>query len=350
MATVSLTQFQPGSSPRAANNAMKSAVKTMAKAKHCAVVWFADIVQRKLFRELGYSSIYQYAQMELGFSSTRTGDFLRLAKRLDELPQLKQELEAGEIGYSAARELIKVASPQNEKVWLDEARKCTRDVLAEKVSLARDEAKNRAQENPNQSSLLAGPASNVPVAAVRHRVNLEMSSEQFARYEALWEKLHKMGGIPVGSGNIEAILEGLATLVDTAGQGVTAPVQIHVHKCPECEKATTATSRGEIPLTISEMERLECDAQIAEAGHPNKSSIPPAVKRNVLSRDRHRCQSPGCTSARFLEVHHIIPRSKGGSNKPENLVSLCGGCHQILHDRGTKYCPRGAKPNPLKSG
>ncbi len=176
-----------------------------------------------------------------------------------------------------------------------------------------------------------------------------MSTEQFARYEALWEKLHKMGGVPAGAGNVEVILEGLASLVESAGTCATTPVQIHVHKCPECEHATTATSRGDIPLAASELERLECDAKISETGQPNKSSIPPSVKRNVLSRDRHRCQSRGCTSTRFLEVHHIIPRIRGGSNKPENLVSLCGGCHQILHERGTQNCPPGVKHNPFKS-
>lgn len=341
MATGTLIQFQPDSSPFAANNAMKLSVKTMARARHCAVVWFADIVRRKLFRELGYSSIYQYAKIELGFSSTRTGDFLRLVKKLDGLPQLKQELETGKIGYTSARELIKVVEPGNEKEWLDEARKCSRDILAKKVSQARVGAKNRAMQNPNQGTLLDEPTPDVPIAAIRHRVNLEMSTEQFARYEGLWEKLHKMGGIPAGSGNVELILEGLAGLVESAGSSTTAAVQIHVHKCSDCEQAITTTSRGDIPLAAPELERLECDAKISKTGQPNKSSIPPSVKRNVLSRDRHRCQSPGCNSARFPEVHHIIPRNQGGSNKPENLVSLCGGCHQPLHDRGSKNCPRG---------
>ena len=278
----------------------------------------------------------------MGFSSSRTGDFLRLAKKLDELPQLKRELEQGKVGYTQAREIIKVAQPDNEKQWLEEARKTTRDGLAKKVKLARDKAKVRKLANPNQGTLLTNQPADIPVAAVRHRVNFEMSTEQFARYEALWEKLYKLGGIPVGADKCEILLEGLAELIETFGSNnaettIKPPVQIHIHQCPECKAASTTTSRGEAKLGAKELERMECDAQIDEPGKPNKTTVPPSVRRKALSRDRHQCQANGCNNTRFLEVHHIIPRIKGGSNRLGNLVTFCGACHQLLHDRGHKF-------------
>lgn len=32
-----------------------------------------------------------------------------------------------------------------------------------------------------------------------------------------------------------------------------------------------------------------------------------------------------------LDVHHIKPFSKGGTNKPTNLAVLCAGCHRRVH-------------------
>jgi hypothetical protein len=338
MATLNLMEFQAESTPQEANRAMKLAVCSMAKARHCAVVWFADIVGRGLFRQLGYSSIYQYAGLELGFSSSRTGDFLRLVKKLEKLPQLKQDLERGKVGYTKAREIIKVAKPENEKRWLAEARKTTRDGLAKKVKQAKLQAEKQTKKNPEQRLLIPEPVVDVPQAAVRHSVNLEMSTEQLARYEALWEKLYKLGGVPAGSEKIEIILRGLGELVSNSGHdaGVVtaAPVQINVHQCPDCERASIATSRGETPLSRNELERLQCDAKIARDGEPNKASIPPSIKRKVFSRDRHQCQAAGCKNSRFLEVHHKTPRRNGGSNAISNLITLCSGCHQLLHDRG----------------
>jgi len=49
------------------------------------------------------------------------------------------------------------------------------------------------------------------------------------------------------------------------------------------------------------------------------------VTRNyaILKRDRFRCQVPGCNCRRNLHIHHIIPRSHGGTDEPENLIVLC---------------------------
>lgn len=33
----------------------------------------------------------------------------------------------------------------------------------------------------------------------------------------------------------------------------------------------------------------------------------------------------------YLEVHHVIPLSKGGPDTPENCVALCPNCHRAMH-------------------
>lgn len=55
------------------------------------------------------------------------------------------------------------------------------------------------------------------------------------------------------------------------------------------------------------------------------------VKSAVLNRDNYTCQICGEKDTR-LEVHHIQYRSKGGSNRMDNLVTLCSDCHDKIHD------------------
>jgi hypothetical protein len=80
-----------------------------------------------------------------------------------------------------------------------------------------------------------------------------------------------------------------------------------------------------------------CDAQHIGAldGEPVRATqdIAPRVRRFVVRRDRGRCRVPGCRSAANLELHHIVPRSRGGSHEASNLIQLCDGCH-TAHHRG----------------
>ncbi len=72
------------------------------------------------------------------------------------------------------------------------------------------------------------------------------------------------------------------------------PVQIHIPQCPDCEKKSVQTSRGEIEVGQAEFEQAECDSQICRPGQRNTTSIPPATRRFVLSRARYKCERPGC--------------------------------------------------------
>lgn len=51
------------------------------------------------------------------------------------------------------------------------------------------------------------------------------------------------------------------------------------------------------------------------------------LREAVLYRDKHTCQHCGERNKR-MEVHHHLPRSEGGTNQTENLITLCVDCHE----------------------
>jgi len=339
---MNITPFEPYKTARFADAALKESVRTLEQAQQCAVLWFGEIMHRKLYRKLGYSSINQYAHTELNFSKSRTGDFVQLAKKLEQLPEVRKSVANGQLGYTKAREIVKVASPETEKGWVEEAKGCSRRELERKVADARDRARRKAQANPNQAELVpAAKLEKIPPAAIPVRLSLEMTPEQFACYEAMLEILHKLG--PVRS-RTEMVLEAMAELVaarknagdEKAPRGAFAgePLyQIHVHQCPDCGQASVSTSKGELTVEKEVIEAMQCDARVDRPGQRNTATIPPATRRMVLARDRHRCRTAGCDHTKFLEVHHIKPRGAGGSNSPDNLITLCSACHRLWHEK-----------------
>lgn len=50
------------------------------------------------------------------------------------------------------------------------------------------------------------------------------------------------------------------------------------------------------------------------------------IRSLVLERDGYRCRRCGRTG--YLEVDHITPVQRGGSDDLVNLQSLCRGCHR----------------------
>ncbi|GET35287.1 HNH endonuclease [Microseira wollei] len=57
--------------------------------------------------------------------------------------------------------------------------------------------------------------------------------------------------------------------------------------------------------------------------------IPASVRVTVLHRDGLKCVFCGRGAPKVeLEVDHILPFSKGGSNDPSNLQTLCFDCNR----------------------
>jgi len=57
--------------------------------------------------------------------------------------------------------------------------------------------------------------------------------------------------------------------------------------------------------------------------------VPDSIRYKVLKAGKQRCALCGITAKdRMLDVDHIIPRSRGGSSKEENLQVLCAKCNR----------------------
>ncbi len=52
-------------------------------------------------------------------------------------------------------------------------------------------------------------------------------------------------------------------------------------------------------------------------------------RKAIYARDGYRCAL--CDNSRYLQIHHVIPRKDGGTDSPQNLITLCSVCHGHAH-------------------
>lgn len=64
------------------------------------------------------------------------------------------------------------------------------------------------------------------------------------------------------------------------------------------------------------------------------------LREYILHRDNHKCQNPKCKNKDkqpILEIHHIKYRSSGGTDTPNNLITLCNKCHTSPNHKQGKF-------------
>lgn len=60
-----------------------------------------------------------------------------------------------------------------------------------------------------------------------------------------------------------------------------------------------------------------------------------AIARRLIKERGNPCQNCKWDEAN-CDVHHILPRSKGGTNEKSNLIILCPNCHRLMHKNKLK--------------
>jgi hypothetical protein len=298
----------------------------------------------------------------LGMTLKTAQAWLRVARKLQELPLTDDSFRKGEISYSVVRAMSRVATPENEALFLQYARSSTGELMAKVCAHLRQQL--AAIEHPDVASLLhlafrphddgsvtlsvrmrADQAATVRKAvAVKVELDREQGAPKRDPSEARLDRVNAIVGIcerfletaskDLGR-RIPGAFEALVT-VDLATLMGTGPVPVD-----RCELADGT------PISAEAARRICCDSPVVPAllkpnGDPvdvgrRKRALTKPLRWKLFIRDRGMCQFPGCHARGYLDAHHIQHWARGGATKLENLVLLCRDKHHVyVHEGGFK--------------
>ena len=304
----------------------------------------------RLWRRHGYNSLVEYMEVELGYTPRAALDRLRVAKAIEELPRIGEALSQGDLSFSAARELTRVATGETEQAWLDASAELNVRQVEELVS---------------GHAVGDVPADPIDPGLVREVLRYEVSPEVKALARQAKKIVTKQRGERLDDDAFLAavfrqVIDGPSAPASSIGaDGAGAPAssigsdgaglpassrtraayQVATTICRQCKRGWQDGGGAVVEMSPPAVERALCDAD--EIGalddgkvHRARQAIPPATRRKVLRRDHDRCRVPGCHASTNLDLHHLVPRERGGTHDLENLIVLCEG-HHLAHHEGS---------------
>jgi len=283
-------------SARAADAALASGLLEMKRLGH--------------FRVLGYSRLQDYAEAELDLTRSKAKALVEIATRLESLPRVRAEFEAGELPWTKARQVGRVATPESEERWLARAHCLSNRGLEEEVAREKGEAP-------------------------RVRIVLELSASDAADLDDAIRALReeRSEALDLGAAVVELCRRAMGPPADRPGH------QIVIHECQTCAKASRDAFDGPIEVAPADVAAAKVDAEILDLrpsapesvprqGRGRRLTIKPAERRAIRARDRDRCVL--CGSRAWLHIHHVERRA----GDPAVLSLLCSACHKRLVHAG----------------
>ncbi len=103
----------------------RSAAKTMQRSEAAAAFYLAELDERRLWLELGYSSVIAYAAEASDIAAKKTYALLNIGRRLRELPIIRAAFDEGRIGWTKVRDILRLKGDIDENEMLEKARTST---------------------------------------------------------------------------------------------------------------------------------------------------------------------------------------------------------------------------------
>ena len=338
-------------------------------------------------RERGYArhllpSTAHWLNWQCGIGMIAAREKVRVARALENLPEIRAGFASGEFSYSKVRAMTRVATPANESVLASIARHGTASHVEKLVrkyrwTQQRDAGKTAQSQHLNRSvhwhfdedetfvlNARLPPEIGALVAQALQTAG-DVLREERLRDERDELRPHvdvnQFGWSSTSTAHTanradalrlvaESFLATRSDEVESTSSADRFQVVVHVDQAvltrnvdaSDSEPHCAELDRG-AALALETVRRLSCDGTVVGVlegrdGEPlnigrKSRSIPPAIKRALRARDGG-CRFPGCDRTRFCDGHHVKHWADGGETKLGNLVTLCSFHHGLLHEGG----------------
>ena len=297
------------------------------------------IDEKKIFYTQGFTSLFDYSVKALKLSESSASNFIVVARKSKTIPELKRAIATGDLTVSKARKITPVLTPVNQAHWIELAKNLPKHKLEKEIAKQMPGAatSERAKYVSETRIELKIGVSEDLMQKLRHAQNL--LSQKLIKAATLEDTISELAQFFLSKQDPVLVAKRLAQKKHANGSPkIFIPNEPSSKNEPTSMPATKLASTGELADGHLNFEnnRLEKFFSNAQASVPGTRYIEATLKHQIRLRDGFQCAHTGskndrCTNRRWLEIHHKVPLSQGGSNNLSNLQTLCSAHHRTLH-------------------
>lgn len=322
----------------------------------------AALDERDVGREDGSADTVAWTAESARVTRAHARQMVETARALVELPAVMAAAGAGRLSWDQLEPLAQVATPATDEEWADRASGWTPSQLARAARAERAVTAEEACDRLARRSLTWWWDSQ-NMLRIRGRLPDVMGATIVRALERIAEPVTQDADgqyEPFDVRCADALGE-LASqrLVDDA-EPDRACVVVHAPVAALIEGSTEPGAElagDDVSIANETVRRLACDATLqpmfeapdgsAVAAGRRTRTIPAAMRRRVMQRDRH-CRFPGCDRTRGVQVHHAVHHADDGVTELWNLVLLCPQHHRFLHEHRWRIKGDPGRPDGLE--
>ena len=299
----------------------------------------------------------------LSIPQSSAHEYVQVARAMLAFPLLRESFLAGNINYSKVRLLLPLITGDNEAELLELAGKLAYSEL--ELALLRYRG---GQEGPARESYVrvkSRPAGRVALwanfnAAEGARLMAALKVGEIAWHgtdlkklrgadgsvdeNAVDEELRKLGGARRhGLPQNELLLRSFLGLVNI---GLSTPSNPLRSPGAHVNVVMTTDGRAYLPMNPGapseavksflsnadyRINKVDDTGLVLNTGRRFRLATDAQINALMLMW-RGACAMPGCSHARFMEMHHIHDWADGGTTDLDNLLPLCSACHSMVSD------------------
>lgn len=268
------TEIKNGSEINRLHEEFKECGKNAKLWKRKCCLLLPEIDKNLVWHTKGFSSIYEYAAKLAALSRWDVNESLRVFRKIEDKPALKQV--ATEKGIHAVRAVVNIATQDTDEYWAKKADSMSKNELEMFVREVKNFNEDRSQYDGSTQDAIKFNEDCLKKEQFK-TVIMQLKSEVLAKLEKLkntdWNQL------------MEKFLE--------------------MHE---------ENLENNKPQKVQNANRY----------------VPRKIKNHVLKRSSGRCEFPNCNK-QYKHLHHTERFSINKSHDPDKIIALCKSHHGIAH-------------------